>query len=439
MAAETSSQASKIGPPSPTQNSASGTQNFASGKLDSTPSAADGLSAFFQLKPVPYVEGENASKSKSTRPPKFFDLHLHEPLQLKTVVVSEELTQRFSSICDQKVRAFDAKVINAPGSASVIFPVLTAAEAISKKKVVVNSETCIVGDHSTRTAAFCTEVASKLLFGLEMPDVLTWEKTDRTAEQALPDGYVTLKEKPDAHLCQEQIAILNSLRTHLLHRLALFEFKSLRAGGLRKMTEIVNSAGEFSWMTCGSTDHLNRVHDCGVKRHKTKGIFSVTGRKTGYDATQEWWIKPHIPGKRRRDSIQDLDPEVDTSSTVTLVSDETETIASLSPSAHVRSTAANEGVELIPVPRHEGKQEVPHEVNEEQVVAGCALEQIQAPASLQIDILPRDHGDITGGPEGEINVPDRNQDPLKEDIPEGEPQTEPVHACDILQQVSEYS
>ena len=55
MAAETSLQVYRIGLPSPTQNPASE-------KLDSTPSAADGLSTFFRLKPVPvpYVGSKSA-------------------------------------------------------------------------------------------------------------------------------------------------------------------------------------------------------------------------------------------------------------------------------------------------------------------------------------------------------------------------------------------
>ena len=433
MAAETSSQASKIGPPSPTQNSASGTRNFASGKLDSTPSAADGLSAFFQLKPVPYVEGENASKSKSTRPPKFFDLHLHEPLQLKTVVVSEELTQRFSSICDQKVLALDAKVIKAPGSALAIFPELTNVEEISQEVVRdIKSETSIVEDYWRRTAEVCHEVASKLLFGLKQPDVLFWEKTERTAEQALPDGYLTLQREPTSLLCQEQTASLNSLQTHHLHRLTLFEFKSLKAGSLQKMTDIVNSAGEFSWMTCGSTDYANRVHDCdAATRHATHGIFSVTGRKTGYDATQEWWVKPPPVqlGKRRSGSTPDSDPEVEISSTVALAS-KTGTVTTLSLSAQARSI--EKGGELLSIPRLEEKREVPHEANEEQVVADCAFEQIQSPAGMETHILPPVHGDSSGEPKG---VPDRDQDTLKQDIPDGKRQTGSVHARDILQQV----
>ena len=94
------------------------------------------------------------------------------------------------------------------------------------------------------------------------------------------------------------------------------------------MTDIVNSAGEFSWMTCGSTDYANRVHDCDADtKHATHGVFSVTGRKTGYDATQEWWVKhPTVQlGKRRRGSTPDPDPGVEISSTLALAS-KTETV-----------------------------------------------------------------------------------------------------------------
>jgi hypothetical protein len=77
------------------------------------------LSHFFSLKPVPYKSAKNATTSKSTRAPKFFDLHLHEDLRLKTVVVSEDLTRRISSICDQKVRALGTEVLNGSPSKSV--------------------------------------------------------------------------------------------------------------------------------------------------------------------------------------------------------------------------------------------------------------------------------------------------------------------------------
>jgi len=72
------------------------------------------------------------------------------------------------------------------------------------------------------------------------------------------------------------------------------------------MAEIVNLAGKFTWMTYGSTDH-NRVHNCDVVKHLTGGVFSVTGRKTGYDATQPWWTQtPPVLGKKRAEP--DLDP-----------------------------------------------------------------------------------------------------------------------------------
>jgi hypothetical protein len=392
MAAETSSQASRIGPPSPTQN-------FASGKLDSIPSAADGLSAFFRLKPVPYVAGENASKSKSTRPPKFFDLHLYEPLQLKTVVVSEELTQRFSSICDQKIRALDAKIVHRPASAPAVFPELTDMKASSEEIVQdINSEASIVEDYSRRTGEACLKVASKLLFGLENNGNLRWEKTDRTAEQALPDVYLTLGDK-EISLCQEQIKSFDSIRKHLLHRLTLVEFKSLVAGDLEVMTEIVNLAGKFTWMTCGSTDH-GRMHNCGVKKHATGNVSSVTGRKTGYDATQAWWTKtsPVLLRKRRNDPFPELDPE-QVEETSTKASVYTTTVASCESPGNIM---AHEGVELdsmLPI-----KQEQPL-------------------------VPPQAHGDFAScsKPESDPNS-NGNQD-----------EDEPHSACDILQQVSDCS
>ena len=82
----------------------------------------------------------------------------------------------------------------------------------------------------------------------------------------------------------EQIAKLGSFCKHFLDRLTLLEFKNLLAGDLKLRAEIVNLAGKFTWMTCGSTDH-NRVHNCDVVKHLTGGVFSVTGRKTEGEET----------------------------------------------------------------------------------------------------------------------------------------------------------
>jgi len=96
MAAETSSEASRINLRSPAQNPMP-TPPTLPPNPDKPLSVVKCLSDFFHLKPVPYKLGKNATTSKSTRLPKFFDLHLQEDLRLKTVVVSEDLTQQISS------------------------------------------------------------------------------------------------------------------------------------------------------------------------------------------------------------------------------------------------------------------------------------------------------------------------------------------------------
>ena len=87
------------------------------------------------------------------------------------------------------------------------------------------------------------------------------------------------------------------MKKYLLNHYVIWEFKSLVAGSLSVMKGIAEHEGDFVWTTCTSP------RDC--EHHCTDGRISITGRKTGPDATRQLWsdnISKSSPKRGRKEN-----------------------------------------------------------------------------------------------------------------------------------------
>ncbi|KAF8954478.1 hypothetical protein BDZ97DRAFT_1928229 [Flammula alnicola] len=288
------------------------------------------LNTLLESKPHIYVKDPEHTASKGTRPPKFYDLHLHESLQLKKIVLSEDLLPTLSTLCDQHMTLNQGRVLRRNSGRNRL-QVLLRRAMNPKNRPPIKNEQCITDDFLRRTGNPCHLVASTLLFELDDWDnVLEWEPTSMRNAHGLADGHLFIPNVIVPTLTEEQQADIKAIKGHLLDTLTVWEFKSLQAADLKVMEGIVRlTTRELTWMTCGSVHGSTGLRlTCGnssdslfCDKHLTNHIWSVTGRKTGPDAQQLWWSTSdglsHIGEKRKQADSEYSAPSVSGTSSVT--------------------------------------------------------------------------------------------------------------------------
>lgn len=221
-----------------------------------------------------------ATSSKATKPPTWFDLHLHEDLRLKRTALlpdfAAQLSQFLDAYLDRKNAVYATKL---EGS---LFP-STRDKARSNFKFT-HLESNVVSGVATQTLTGCGIVASTLLF-----DLPSWSRVLTSSDRAFrvtqpvarADTFVFPNLAPE-HGHNKSLVAADKADVDLLfdcglQNFLLYEFKNLDAGHLETMKHVLNHNGDFVWLTCSGPNHCKHTEHSGAN-------LTVTGHEVGPDA-----------------------------------------------------------------------------------------------------------------------------------------------------------
>lgn len=237
-----------------------------------SPSLLSFVPDFFAWSPTSEVIEKTITGRSATRPPAFWDRHLHENFVLKKVVSAPDLTSRLGEIADSALKEARASLLNhcKPDQLSEKMKSLGTA-CIKNTKF----ESEVRDFYKESIAPPCLAAAGALGFGT-VGDFLKWQpKLYRQPPQAIADGFLIVAA--DGSLPDEfklRIELLEKLKLNVL---AIWEFKSLAAGSNDIMGAIqgLSSQESFSWTECTPRN------PCNSKRCHSP--LPYTGRKSSPD------------------------------------------------------------------------------------------------------------------------------------------------------------
>ncbi|PPQ86193.1 hypothetical protein CVT25_006936 [Psilocybe cyanescens] len=249
--------------------------------------ARDELINFLKSPLAPFEASKRATKSTKSRHPRFYDLHLHPDLQLRKIVVVEDLPEKLAEICK---KFLSTHLVHLTYSAR--FPFDKHAERDQTKAArptAIRNESTLASSYHIRFGDPLSDVTSTLVF--KRPkwegvfEYTLFPRETKDMNFAIPDGFLCVTkefeatEKVKKALSKEQQEDIDAIIKHNFHHLALWEFKNLFAGSKETMDGFVALKGDFTWPTCDSTGTR-----CGDVRHTTNNVLSETGRQIGFDA-----------------------------------------------------------------------------------------------------------------------------------------------------------
>lgn len=256
--------------------------------------------------PPPIVPPKDSKVSNGTRPPSFWDLHLHERLILKEVIYLPSLLDTLAALVDEALAKLDDNNFDL-SSPEWQFKFPSPDKIRKAVPDDLASETAVVDYYKMTTASMCCSLAG--ILELQIPTGILWRKqTDSSSktkekipQKALADGFLEFRlhelKSIFATFSATKQERLEALHNHIRH-LAVSEFKNVFAGSRKVMQEIVSLAGKpFPWRKCSQEENK-----CENTQHiDVNGMLTVTGVSMGFDATETLWSL--------RDVIRDL-PEV---------------------------------------------------------------------------------------------------------------------------------
>ena len=234
------------------------------------------------------------TKSKNTRLPSHYDMHLDERLRLKRIVPLPSLLTDLETVADKAVVAAPPDLLQIKQLNE--FPHEgTRKAAMCKVSVSMLDEQGVADFYMNTTAKFCAPVASMLgLQHCHWQSSLIWDRQTHQRGSAIADGFL----KINAHVHDDATPLLSPLKPEVqsgldaiveskLPHLAVWEFKSLVAGSLNVMQAIDSIKGPFKWLSCQE----EALFLCGTdSKHLTKeGKLTTTGSPMGFDALKPPW------------------------------------------------------------------------------------------------------------------------------------------------------
>ncbi|KAF8907627.1 hypothetical protein CPB84DRAFT_1843847 [Gymnopilus junonius] len=194
--------------------------------------------------------------STSTRPPTFFDMHLHEDLRLKSIVVLDDLVGELPKLCDPYIeQVSDARKND--------FHALKPLE--SRRDQKITDETSLQ-NHLQVIANMYSKVASGLLFKTDWVSVFRFHSKPKGyahLKEAIADSYLhTTNEKQVLdQLSEQDLSDIELIEKHHFQNFMVAEVKSLHCGDDILSPELMQAS------------------------HRVCGRLRVTGRQIGPDST----------------------------------------------------------------------------------------------------------------------------------------------------------
>jgi hypothetical protein len=243
------------------------------------------------------------SKSTKSRPPKFFDMHLHESLRLKNIVFLDNLPKALSDV-------FEENLGQDPSNQHCW---------VEQQEIRVNAirnESDLAHHYRDIIAHKHMAVASKLKFGKH--PIFRWgispsvpESMTRVVE-AVGDGFIFVNPAAVKDLSATEQKNFKLLEDYGLVNFAVWELKNLVCGP-KVMKEIPNLEGPFLWKACGERSEDDQVSshcDSAIKTHRVNGNLVETGRRTGPDSSlaraminKATSSEPSRVGSKRKESL----------------------------------------------------------------------------------------------------------------------------------------
>ncbi|KAF5309234.1 hypothetical protein D9619_012714 [Psilocybe cf. subviscida] len=240
------------------------------------------LTDFLASRPGRYTRPPGVVPSYATKPPMWFDLHLHEDLRLKRTAMIPDFFERLSQFLHPYVHRKNAVYAVTDLNKLRLFPGI--GERARGNTSFTLSENNIVSGVTTQTLGGCAIVASTLLFNLPY-----WSRvftsSDRPFKVTQPVAradtfifpYLASEAGHNKTLSSADKADVDLLFQYGMHNFLLYEFKNLDAGHLDTMNYILGHDGDFPYLTCSGPSHCKRQHHAGPK-------LAVTGHEVGPDA-----------------------------------------------------------------------------------------------------------------------------------------------------------
>jgi len=150
------------------------------------------LDALFNWNPPPLSlapTDEGGSRSKSTRPASFYDMHIANRLILKHIVHVKHLHKKIACVVDNKLRSIEEQGVTLPLPTA---PFMTAAQclgSLTALDTLMKRETSIQEFYRYPTSMYCVCVTSTLaLHPTIWSSVLNWSMVPNHSGYAICDG-----------------------------------------------------------------------------------------------------------------------------------------------------------------------------------------------------------------------------------------------------------
>jgi hypothetical protein len=268
------------------------------------------LEEFWGWHPPLLEKSADHRKSAGTRITTHYDMHLDESLTLKSIVSMPSLLSNLENVVD---KALDAARPNLPSITGEFPNERKRKGVLDAMSKFMKDEGSVANFYKNTTAKFCAPVASML--GLQHPawiPSLIWDRQQNQQTSAIADGFLKINGEP-ANMnslwstlkpeIQRGVTAIN--KEQILH-LAVWEFKSLKAGSMKVMQAIDSLKGSpFKWTAC--TQEYSEAYSCGSKlKHLRNGKLTTTGSRMAFDAIETPWdisqgISAGHKCKRKRD------------------------------------------------------------------------------------------------------------------------------------------
>lgn len=249
----------------------------------------DQLYSLFEWHPPPLQLAPirmGGSRSKSSRPPGFYDKHLAPDLICKELVHIPNLHKKVASVVDQKLDALrgpDGRIALPSITSDILTSKELRDEQVEELEHRMKDEKAVVEFYAKTTAAYCVRVASTIaLHPSKWKSVLNWSASTSQRSKAICDGSLQVRsyqpymdELLDVDRLKELMEVGERYKD-----LATWEMKSLSVGNVGVMLEVMNmvaAGGLFPWSTCNGTC----VSDKKARKHRSeRAIRGIDARET---------------------------------------------------------------------------------------------------------------------------------------------------------------
>jgi hypothetical protein len=266
------------------------------------------LKALFDWNPPNLSPAPEASKSKASHGPSFYDLHLSENLILNQVILLPSLHRDIARVVDNTLSLLQDRRITLPPTSDRRFPTREDRkdDDVEISPLMIN-ERSVANYYSKRAARYCIPVASTLALHPQAPKwttILEYDQVPSKSNYAIADGVVRIipvfknlllgLSSPNAEEAVRLDALDGSKTAGLVELVKKFpdfftlEIKSLSVapeGVMATVRDLANGT-QFPWAKCDEVD-------CG-RHDPTFGLHSRADPSV--DATNTpWTLSPEAP------------------------------------------------------------------------------------------------------------------------------------------------